>query len=175
MRHPKWLARVDDPGDERGVTPSRQLPGQHVHAGAGHDVQREKRDVVDERRVARQPLERRREQRHPDQMIRVQQRVAIGKKVWRVPDSAQPVAETIGIPRERPRSQHGVAEVAGQTAGEPEHQRVGRGNRETCEGEQDPRRFGALRHRRRLYEHDSETIAVLKSPLLKNNHKCVSR
>ena len=72
--------RRGDTCEQRGIGPRGQLPREQECGRCEERRRRDHRDVVDEHRVARQPLQRRREQGHADQMIRIEQRVAIWVK-----------------------------------------------------------------------------------------------
>jgi len=58
------------------------------------------------------------EQRHPEQMIGVGERMAIRGKIRRVPQAAEAMSHSRGVPGKRPRAQHRIAEVAWKMRGD---------------------------------------------------------
>jgi hypothetical protein len=80
--------------------------------------------------------------RQPDQVIRVGERVQVRKKVRRVENLTDPLPNRVRIPAERPCDQHRIAEVVWQVRGEVTDQRIGEGDGDRSQAADEQRDFG---------------------------------
>ena len=107
-----------DRGEEGGVCPTAQPPGQQEHAHARERERQQDGDVVGENRILRRPPDWRDERGDAQQVLRVRQGVGVGVERRRLPDSREPMEEPVSPPCERPCVEERVRPVLRKTGRE---------------------------------------------------------
>ena len=80
---------------------------EQVHARAGQHVREQECRVVARHRIVRRPNDRGDEHADAQQVLRVRERVAIGKQDRGIPHARESMFEAVGIPAENPRAEEG--------------------------------------------------------------------
>ena len=113
-------------GDERGAVVSSELAREREHRDRREDERREEDDVVAEDRIPGRGVHRPDLQRLRQQVLRVGERERMRREDVRAPPAAPEVRR---VPREHPRAEQRIAQVAGHVGAEPPTERPGQGER----------------------------------------------
>jgi hypothetical protein len=133
-------AGVCEPRQERSIAAAGQLARQQIHPDTRQHHGAEQRAVVRENGVARGPVDRSREYRDAQQVLRPCQCVRGRKELRGLPPAAQAVQEPFGVPRQDPGVQQRVAKGPGQAVARRRGQGPERedGNRRESAGDKEP-------------------------------------
>ena len=108
--------REREPGDEPGGGAPGQLAAEQEHAEPGQRERREEQQVVAEDRILRRRVDRQDLQRLRQEVLGVGERQRMRREDVRAPPAA---AEMRGVPRQHPRREQRIAEIARDVARQP--------------------------------------------------------
>ncbi len=112
--HEVRAAHHDDAGDDRRILSPGQGPHEHEHRRAEEREAQQEGDVVEEDRVAGQPVDRRHEHGNADQVFGERQGIGMRMEDGRVPQRRGTGHGGVADPAQNPGVQHGIAGIAGQ-------------------------------------------------------------
>ena len=150
LPHPVGTEREREAGKQRSVRSAPERSRQEKGADAGEDIRRQKRDVVHEHRVVRQPLERRREDGDAEHVLGVGQRVVVRIEKRRFPQIAKSMGDPVCVPGEQKCDEYRITESGRKRRGDARDQRIRGGDRHHGEDHRDGEhltRRAASRHR----------------------------
>ena len=83
------------------------------HPESCQNVRPDVREVVRVHRIVEKPLDRRREDRDAEEMLRIRERVTVRKEVRRVPEASESVRDAVGIPPKHGGGEDRISHAAG--------------------------------------------------------------